>query len=88
MYILLNFIYIKSFVHLDLDYKLSQGYGVQCLDLHVGGRIASPHHNSHDICYLLNFKWCLFTFKYFVLESMVLSTHIMFVVVYKFMFNC
>jgi hypothetical protein len=88
MYILLNLIFTKRFAHLDLSYKLSQSSRVQCLDLHVGGRIASFNHNSHDICYLLDFKWCLSTFKYFVLESMVLSTHIMFVVVYKFMFNC
>jgi len=87
MYILLNIIHIKRFAYIDLGYKLSQSFGVQCLYLHVVGRIVSPHHNNHDICYLLNFKWCLFILKYFVLESMVLSTRIMFVVVYKFKFN-
>ncbi len=88
MYIFLNLIYTKRFAHLDLSYELSQSSGIQCLDLHVGGRIAYSHRNNHDICHFLNFKWHLFTFKYFVLESMALSIHIMFVVVYKFMFNC
>ncbi len=57
MYISLNLIYTKRFAHLDLKIKSSSG--IQCLDFHARGRIASPHHNNHDIYYFLNFKWFL-----------------------------